>query len=196
MNNAIDFNLAGWSAVLNGVTSIISTVTLLTFFAIGGPFGTINDGNSVLWALTFLPLALLFYGMHRDLNGALNAGTTVAGIAAMIIFAISQFLLTIGLVRFEQTFTLVLIMGGIIGIWLIVQGFLALGTHLLPTRLIWLMIAFGASFVLSMIGFLIGGWESPLAAGGFLIGAILGPIWAFWLARLLLRGTLYPATLS
>lgn len=196
MNQSTLSNLAGWSAVINGATSIISTVTIAIYFAIGGPWGTINDSNSVFWILSFIPIAILFYRMHQAISGPLNMLATGVGFAGMITFAISQSLLAIGLVQFEQTFTLVLTMTGLVGSWLFLQGLLARRNQILPAKLIWLMIAYGISFILGMIGFLIGSWENPLALVGFLFQAIIGPIWAFYLGKVLLSGHGQPAAVS
>jgi len=188
-------NLAGWSAVLNGATSIISTVTIGVYFAIGGPWGTINDGNSVLWALTFLPIALLFYRLHQN-QGPLNLIATLTGVVGLVGFAISQTMLTAGLVQFEQSFSFVLIMSGLVGVWLFIQSILARRIDVLPLRLVWLMLAFSLSFIIGAIGFLSGGWENPVAIAAFLIQALLGPIWAFWLAKVLLGSRSQPLRIS
>lgn len=52
---------AGWSAYLSTAATIIGFVTLIVFFSVGEPFGTINDISSVILALSLLPLAVALY---------------------------------------------------------------------------------------------------------------------------------------
>lgn len=178
--------VAGWSAWINGITSIASTVTLVLMFAVAAFFGPINDTISVIWVLSFIPLAIFFYRLNQPTNAPLSMATAVIGIAAMLVFALSQTLLVLRVVRFEQTLGLVLFMGAIIGFWATVNGFLARGSGTLPGGLIWLLIIFGISFILTAAGWYQAGQQHPLTAAGFLIGAIAGPVWAIWLGRLLL----------
>jgi len=106
----------------------------------------------------------------------------------MIAFAVLQTLLVIRQVRFEQTLAAVLTMTGILGVSLIVSGLLARPGDMLPPGLAWLSIAYGLGFVLGGIGFWLGGQQHPVAALGFAITFIGGPIWAIWLGRLLMKG--------
>ena len=166
--------VAGWSAWINGITSIASTVTLILMFAVAVFFGPINDAISVIWALSFIPLAVFFYRLNQPANAPLSLATAVIGVAAMLVFAVSQTLLVLRVVRFEQTLGLVLLMGAIIGLWAAFNGFLARGNGALPGGLIWLLIIFGVSFVFTAVGWYQAGQQHPLTAAGFLIGAIAG----------------------
>lgn len=190
MSETTLFRLAGWSAYFNAVLFISNMVTLLLFFALGGFWGSLNDGLSVLWALSFLPLAMMFYQLHRSLNPAISLAVNVIGMAAMFSFAILQALLVIGIVRFEQTFSAVLILGGLIGFFVLANGLFIRTGHTLPSGLSWFMIVYGISTTLTMVGFWLGGQEHPLTTIGFLIGGIAGPIWSIWLGRIVLSGEL------
>jgi hypothetical protein len=113
----------------------------------------------------------------------------------MVAFAVLQALLTLGQVRFEETFASVALLGGVVGLWLAANGFLALKGATLPAGLAWVSIAFGLSYVVGIIGYWLGGYESPMLWLGAAAGYVFGPIWAFWLGRLLLSGRL-AATVS
>jgi hypothetical protein len=39
-----------------------------------------------------------------------------------------------------------------------------------------------------MVGFWLVGYESPILWFGAAVGYLVGPVWAFWLGRLLLHG--------
>jgi hypothetical protein len=181
--------VTGWSAYANGILMVANMITLSLMFAVNPMWGPVNDAISVFWALSFVPLALLFVPLNRHVLGRGTAvGTAVAGMAALLLFAALQSLLVVGLVRFEQTFAAVVALGGIMGLWLLANGLLALKGNTLPRGLSWLTTVFGFSYVLAMIGFLLGGYENPTLWAGAAIGFLIGPVWAFWLGWLLLRG--------
>ena len=190
MNGTALTQLAGWSAVINGITSVASTVTLILMFAVAPFFGPVNDAISVVWGLTFIPLAFLFYRLHQPVNAPLSLFVALIGIAAMLVFSIAQLLLVLRVVSFEQSMGLVLSMGALIGLWALLNGFLARSGGTLPGGMTWLLIIFGASFILTAVGWNAAGQQHPLVMIGFLIGAIAGPIWAIWLGRMLLIANL------
>jgi hypothetical protein len=179
---------AGWSSYANAALTIAILVTLAVFFAIGGPWGTINDALSVVWALSFIPLMIVLYQLNRPANATFSLALAIVGIAAMGTFAFLQTLLVLRLVQFEQTFMAVVTLGGIMGLALLLDGLLARSSQSLPAGLTWLMVAFGLGYIISVTGFWLGGWENPLASIGYLIGILTGPAWAIWLGRLLLNG--------
>ena len=96
-----------------------------------------------------------------------------------------QILLVVRIVTFEFTIRPILILGVVLGIWWLAIGFLAFNSGALPTGLAWTSIIVGVSFMVIAVGFWIDGPQHPLAAIGFLVGAIASPVWAIWLGRLL-----------
>jgi MFS family permease len=186
MNGTTLTQLAGWSAVINGLTSIASTITLILMFAVAAFFGPLNDAISVVWGLTFIPLAFLFYHLHQPLNTPLSLFAAIAGVAAMLVFSVAQMLLVLRVVSFEQSMGLVLSMGAVIGLWALLNGILARSGGILPGGMTWLLIIFGLSFMITAVGWYQSGPQNPLVVAGFLIGAIAGPVWAIWLGRMLL----------
>ncbi len=182
---------AGWSAYVNAAMMILSIVTLIIFFAAGGLWGRINDSVSVIWALSFVPLAVVLYLINRVVNWPVSLAAAVAGISALLFFAFLQSLLILGLVRYEQTLAAIMIMTGIIGLFLLLNGILARGGQTVPGALAWLVIIFGLLQILGSIGFLVGGPQNLLAAAGFLAWVTVGPIWAIWMGKLLLNDRLF-----
>ena len=182
---------AGWTAYANAGLTVANMVTIMVFFAAGGFWGRLNDSVSVLWALSFIPLAIVLFRVNTPVNGPASLLAAVIGIAAMLVFAVLQILLVMKQVTFEQTVAAVLTMTGIIGLSLVFNGLLARAGETLPAGLVWLTLVFGLGFVLGGIGFWIGNQQHPLAMVGFLVTALIGPVWAIWFGRLLLNGTLY-----
>ena len=186
MSEATLFRLAGWSAYFNAAVFLLSLVALMLFFSIGGFWGRINDSLSIFWMLSFIPLVVAFYQINRTVNSPISLASSIAGISAAIVFAVLQFLLVFGLVRFEQTFTAVLTMTGIFGLSVLIHALIARTGHTLPPGITWVMIIYGVASVLGAVGFQIGGEQHPLAMIGLLLTAISGLVWVIWFGRLLL----------
>jgi hypothetical protein len=189
MNESV-IRIVGQSAYANGILMIANLVTLMLMFILGEPWGWINDNISVFWALSFIPLAIVFYQVNKPVGGGGSLIAAVVGIMALLVFAGLQTMLVLRQVRFEQTFTAVVVAGGVMGLWLLLNGLLARQGQTLPASLIWLTILFGLGYIMAAIGYGLGGYESPILWFGSLIGFVLGPVWAFWQARLLLKNRL------
>lgn len=174
------------AATAFAVTSILSTVSLVLMFSGAGVFGPINDGLSVVQFLLLVPVALAFHRLLPAGGLPLPSLATGVGILAMLTFAVLQSLLVVGLVRFEQTLGPVLATGAVIGLWFVVINALLLRSLSLPGWLPWAGIVAGLSFILTAVGwFFLGGIQHPLVAVGFLIGAVLLPVWGFAMGRAL-----------
>jgi hypothetical protein len=180
--------LFGWSAYLSAAATVINFVTLAAFFAVGEPFGVINDITTVIHALSMVPLAFVLLDLHRRTAPRLSLGAFVIGVLAMLSAAALSALLVLGLVEVELTLVAVPVAFGVIGVWLVLNNYLGRNSGTLPSGLIWVGIAAGGAFVLVIVGFLLGGQQHPLAAAGGLTAVICYPLWAVWFGRLLLSG--------
>ena len=184
----------GWSAFANGVLMLANMITLMLMFTVNPFWGPVNDAISVVWLLSFLPLALLFVRINQAVMGrGVALATALAGTAAILVFAVLQALLVLRVVRFEQTFSYVVALGGIMGAWLLVNGLLAPTGQTLPAGVAWLTTIFGLSYVSAVAGFWVSGYENPLLWAGTAAGYIVGTVWAFWLGWLLFHGRVSPA---
>jgi hypothetical protein len=183
-------HIAGWSALINAFAEITSFIALMLFFALGGLWGPINDGLSVVWALSMIPLAWLFYHANGPVHPGVSTLAAFLGISSMLLFAALQFLLIVGVVHYEQTLSSILTLTGMIGVWLLINGLLARTGQALPQGLVWVMLAFGVGLILSSVGFWLGGEQHPLTAVGFIVGSLMGMVWAAWLAWWLMTGRL------
>jgi hypothetical protein len=178
----------GWSAYVSAAANILGFVTLIAFFAVGEPFGVINDLTTVVLALSMVPLAFVLHELHRRAAPTLSFGAFVFGIFAMVGAAVLQALLVLGLVSFELTLVAVPVAFAVIGVWLVLNSYLGRNSGTLPKGLIWIGIVAGAALVLVLVGILLGGPQHPLAAVGGLTAVICYPVWAVWFGRLLLSG--------
>jgi hypothetical protein len=184
-------SILGWTAYANGILTVANMVTLGLMFGVSMSWGRVNDAISVVWILSFLPLALLLAQVNQSVMGrAVAVGTAIVGAVAMLVFALLQSLLVVGQVRFEQTLAAVMTLGGVLGLWLMLNGLLALMGKTLPGGLAWLSLGFGLSYIMGAIGYWLGGYEHPILWVSVAAGYLVAPVWAFWLGRLLLRGRL------
>ncbi len=196
MNEATLFRLTGWSAYFNATVFLLSLVALMLFFSVGGFWGTINDSLSLIWVLSYIPLAVAFFQINRSVNAPTSLASSIIGIIAALIFAVLQSLLVLGLVRFEQTFTAVLAMTALIGLFVLIHALLARAGHTLPAGLTWVMIVYGIASMVGAVGFQIGGEQHPLAMIGLLLTAISGLIWVVWFGRVLLAEKVFTVLAS
>jgi hypothetical protein len=178
-------NHAGISAYLAAGFAIISFAALFIFFAGVAVFGPINDFLSIFQMLFLIPVALALHLMLRQTAPAISFLATAGAILALSIIAVLQILLVARVVTFEFTIRPILILGVVLGIWWLAIGILAFISGALPTGLAWTSIIVSISFMIIAVGFWIEGLQHPLAAIGFLVGAIALPVWAIWLGRLL-----------
>ena len=186
MNEAEFLRFAGWSAYFNAIIFILSLVALMVFFSIGGIWGRVNDSLSIIWMLSYLPLAVALFLINRSVNAPVSLVSSLVGIVAALVFVVLQLLLVLGQVGFKQTFSAVLTMTALVGLFALVHGFLGRAGHTLPSGLTWIMIIYGIASVVGAIGFQIGGEQHPLAMIGLLLTAVSGLVWVIWFGRLLL----------
>ena len=192
--STLDLRIIGWSAFANGILVVANMATLALMFAVNMAWGRVNDAVSVLWILSFLPFVVLLARLNGSVLGrGVVVGLAVLGAVGMLLFAWLQTLLVLGQVRFEETFAAVATLGGMLGLWLLLNGLLALKGRTLSAGLAWLTISYGLSYVAGIVGYWLGGYESPILWAGAVAGYLIGPVWAFWLGWLLLHGRLAPA---
>ncbi|HEV8546227.1 MAG TPA: hypothetical protein VGQ64_08020 [Candidatus Limnocylindrales bacterium] len=186
-------------ALAVGVVALGSLISLAVFFAVGGPFGAINDWSiGVFGALSALLAFVLYRRGYIEPHGlaTLATGTAILGAvivvvgAALVITDTSGFLLA-GLVE-SVGFALV-------GFWLIALSRSMASAPRWPRRLPFLGIVAGIVMAIGIIvipGVAMGLDDMETAPGWVWIGFIgwLGiflfyPIWSLWFGSVLRQGT-------
>ncbi|MEW5939616.1 MAG: hypothetical protein AB1750_08145 [Chloroflexota bacterium] len=178
--------LAGWSAILSGIATIIGAVTLVIFFSVGDPYGTINDVSSVVIGLTAILILFALYQIHRPSAPTVSLSAFLIGAVAMLIGALLQALLVINGTNFGEIVT---VMFGIFGASLVTFGWLAHSSGTMPRGLAWTGIAAGIGYVLVTAGFILGGPNHLLTYIGGVLAVMAYPAWAFWFGRVLLKSS-------
>jgi hypothetical protein len=180
----------GWAALLSAGATIGTLITGILFFAVNERFGKINDIVSVFQVVLMLPVAAAMYLLARPGNGGLALLALAVGSMGMIIVAVLQALLVVGMVSFEQTIGAVLSAGAAIGLWLVLANVVALAGGTLPWGLGVFGMAAGIGYLLSAVGFHRGGQQHPLFYAGSILIVVGYLVWATWLGRLLQVGAL------
>ncbi len=153
------FLIAGWSAYASGVVSIIGLAPFVTFFVFAADIPGLNDAAAIVQYLLALPITLALHWLLQTRAPVLSGFAMLIGILGILALAVVQLLVIAGVLSWATVGAPFLM----IGIWLVITGYLGRSTGKLPHSLL----------------------MSILAATYFAY-----PIWAFWLGRLLLSGKL------
>jgi hypothetical protein len=150
--------------------TIGSAAALATFFAVGQPWGTLNDGLSIGLAWATVPIAVDLVRRHSGSRLLrLGLAADLIGVATTSVFTS---LLISRRMSFGDTLQPILTGQALIGTWLILAG-AAARSDPASRRASMLGITGGAGLVATAAGIATGGMESPVAAAGF-ISALVG----------------------
>jgi len=177
---------APWFAILSASSWLIALITISLFFAIGQPWGTINDVASfVQWAAA-IPLVIVIYQSQRA-QAPLAPFVALLGLAALVVACGLTVLLLAQVLTFQQQGTATAVAGGVFGLWLALTAALWRGASPLPWPLLSLMAVAGTGTVAGIVGFIGFGSSHWLTFVGGTVGGLAYPAWGYWLGILLLR---------
>jgi hypothetical protein len=150
--------------------TIGSAAALAAFFAVGEPWGTINDSLSICLAWATVPIAVELVRRHPASRLlALGVVGDLIGVATTTVFTS---LLISRRMSFEDSLQPILTGQALIGIWLVLAGASAWSDP--ASRLASMLgISGGAGLIATAAGIATGGMKSPVAAIGF-ISALVG----------------------
>ena len=189
MDTSLLILVANWSAYLSAIATILTFITGILFFIVGGAVGKINDISSIFQMFFMIPLALVLYRLLPVGTRTLGLVAALVGIAGMLVAAYGQTLLVFGKIDFDGSMKY-FPAGAAIGIWLVVICVFALSYNLFPTGLAWIGILAGLSYIVIVLAFLIKGQQNMVFYIGGLVLGVSYPIWAIWLGYLIGTGTL------
>ncbi len=168
---ALDVGDAGRRAAqLAACLTIGGATTLAAFFAVGEPWGTLNDTVSIGLAWATVPIAVDLARRHRG-SRLHNLGVVVDLVGVATITAFTSLLISRRM-TFEDSLQPILAGQAFIGAWLILAGAGAWSDEA-SRRAAMLGIAGGAGLVATTAGIATGGMQSPVAAIGF-VSAFVG----------------------
>lgn len=165
---------------------LVALVTIVLFFAIGQPWGALND-IALLVATAAIPILMLaFWELGGLTPTPLALVAQVSGWAAVVVWCVAQALFVAGAVEFDYDHpatgalaveSVALI---VIGLWIAGANLLA-GSWLPGIR--WFGLAAGLGSILVPVGLLLGGVSHPLAYVGGVGYSIVLPVWALLMGR-------------
>ena len=188
--------LAGMSALVAAVATVVGAATLILFFAKGGAWGLINDISSVVLMLATVPVALAI-ARYTDERFEWANGALAVGIVGMTGASVSQALLVARRFSYEQLLPWTLGFGAVVGAW-----YLLIGVGGIEIRYPWfndlislevLAIASGISFIALGYGFLRGNERHPLSVAGGIVLLVASTWFLTWIGLDLISGDIYLA---
>ncbi len=133
-----------------------------------------------------IPLGFYFFTLLLSETVVINTIVFFVGLLGMLFSVYGQGLLVLRRINFDQSRKYIPA-GTAIGLWLIIVCLIASRESLIPNLLGWIGIIAGLGYILTVVGFLKGGYKYSLFyIGGFITG-VSYPIWAIWLGQFLLN---------
>ena len=174
------------AAYVAAAAGLAATVTIILFFWIGQPWGTLNDIALLVMTAAIPVLMLAFWELGGLTPTPLALAAQVSGWAAVVVWCVIHVLFIAGVVDFDYelaatgTLAFESIALIVIGLWIAGANLLA-GPWLNVIR--GFGVAAGIGFVLLPIGLLLGGVNHPLSYAGGVGYSIVFPVWAFLMGR-------------
>ena len=174
-------SLAGPSALVAAVATVVGAVLLGLFFAKGQPWGTLNDIASIVMMLATIPV-LAFFATFTEPYLAPGVALAVAGIGlvGMIGASVAQGLLVARVRTYEQLLPWTLGFGAVLGVWYVLIGITGRLSGV-PEIMAVLAIAAGLGYVALGYGFWRGSQRHPLSIVGGLVLLVASTIFLGWI---------------
>lgn len=186
-------SLAGPSALLAAVATVVGAVTLVIFFAKGGWWGLANDIASIVLMLATIPVALALSEVHAS-DWTWPSAIAAVGIAGMVGASISQGLLVVRRFTYQQLLPWTLGFGVVVGVWYVLVGLSGVRLGLFGPNLIdTLAIVSGVSFMALGYGFLRGNERHPLSVIGGVVLLVTSTWFLTWTGLLFTSGDIFAA---
>jgi hypothetical protein len=177
---------AATAAYVAAAAGLMAAVTIILFFAIGQPFGTLNDTALLVMTAAIPFLMLAFWELGGRTPTPLALAAQISGWIAVIAWCVVQALMIVGVLSFDYKDAATGGMG-IEAVALLVIGLWIAGANLLAgswlTSIRWFGVAAGLGFVVLPIGLILGGVDHPLTYAGGVGYSIVFPVWAFLMGR-------------
>lgn len=189
--------VAAYAAYANSIFAIAQLLSSGGDPTTNSTAGLLNNLSGVVWALSFAPVAYLFYRRSRVHANVVSAAVLAFGLVSFGAAVILELSTATGRLTFDQeTIAFYPVLGGI-GVWLLMGGGIALLETDLPRAPIVFGMVIGGLWFLANVLFGAGGLPAPTADGavndltdsGVLLletAFLLQPFWGLWLGRSLL----------
>ena len=173
--------LAGPSALVAVVATVLGAVFLGLFFAKGGLWGPLNDVASIVMMLATIPV-LAFFATWTEpyLAGGVAGAVAAVGLVGMLGAATAQGLLVARIRTYKQLLPWTLGFGAIVGIWYVLVGITGRLAGM-PEIMAILAVAAGSGYIALGYGFWRGNERHPLSIAGGIVLLIASTIFFVWI---------------
>jgi hypothetical protein len=181
---------ASRAGLVVGVAGLVALVTIGLFFAIGQPWGTVNDLALIVMTGAIPVLMLAFWQLGGLTPTPLALTAQAAGWLAVAVWCVTHLLFVAGAVSIDYdspatgAWAIEAVALVVIGLWIAGANLLA-GPWLGAIR--WFGVLTGIGLVIFAIGTLLSGSQGTLVYIGGLAYLVLLPAWGFLMSRYLRR---------
>ena len=181
-------SLAGPSALLAAVATVVGAGTLVIFFARGGWWGLANDVASIVLMVATIPVAVGIAQVTKGWSPWADAAAVV-GITGMVGASVSQALLISRRFTYRELLPWTLGFGAVVGIWYLMIGLGSVTSPFFPDFLLnALAVASGISFIALGYGFLRGNERHPLSVIGGIVLLVSSTWFLVWIGQEFISG--------
>ena len=177
-------------ALATAVVSLLAVLSLITFYAIGGPFGFINDVANGLIGLLSVALAWLWVRNRR--GGWSTLAIAFASLGA-IVMVLGSLLIIVDITGWYLAGLVSSVGSALLGIWLLIANRLHQSAPELPRGLILLGMTTGIFMIIGWLALagVIARIDDPQLAPLYVNAGLLNwmgtyllyPVWCLWLSR-------------
>jgi hypothetical protein len=188
---------AAYAAYANAIFALAQLLSSAGDPKTNGGAALVNNASGVLWAASFVPLAVIFYRASRVHANIVSAAVFAFGLVAFGAAAFLEVATAIGQLSFDQETVAYYPVQGAIGVWLLMAEGIAIMETDLPRAPLLFGAALGGLWFFANVLFAVGGLPPPqiegpindLTGSGVLLllaAVVLQPFWGLWLGRSLL----------
>ena len=187
----------GWMAIATGIVGILALVSIILFFTVGQPFGTINDICIGAAAIMSGVLAWMLTPQYHGQSPLLSQVALVVAMVGALVATVGSVLVIFGITGWYLAGLYMAVGNALIGLWLLGLNFSAQQGGLWSSGLAISGMVIG---VIMILGFAasqgifsrLDAWESApwyinyVGFAGSLGWLVLYPLWCLWLGRVIL----------
>jgi hypothetical protein len=177
-------------ALATAIVTLLAVLSLIIFYALGGPFGLINDVANGLIGLSSLALA---WRWVRNRRSGLSTLAIAAAALGAIVMILGSLLVIFDITGWYLAGLISSVGSSLIGIWLLIANRLRRRAPELPRGLITLGITTAIFMIIGWLGIagVIVRIDDPQLAPWYVNAGLLNwmgtyllyPIWCLWLSR-------------
>jgi hypothetical protein len=173
--------IAGPSALVAAIATVVGAVFLGLFFAKGGIWGPLNDAASIVMMLTTVPVVAFFATWTEPVVASgIAFFVAVVGLVGMLGTTLSQGLLLTRIRGYEQLLPWTLGFGAITGFWYVLIAITG-GMAGMPAGLSALAAISGFAYGALGYGFWRGNERHPLSVAGGIVLLVASTVFLSWL---------------